>query len=54
MIHMHYLFRSAENNLCGVRDELPGLPTHIEPPSAKGLSELSYGSKTLSNDIRAD
>src|SRR5918995_678632 len=45
-------FRFAEYNLWRVRDELPGLPTHIEPPSAKGLSEISYGSKTLSNDIR--
>jgi hypothetical protein len=54
MIHMHYLFRFAENNLWRVRDELPGLPTHIELPRAKGLSEISYGPKTLSNDIRAD
>jgi hypothetical protein len=30
MIHMHYLFRFAENNLWRVRDQLPGLPTHIE------------------------
>jgi hypothetical protein len=34
MIHMHYLFRSAENNLWRVRDGLPGLPTHIELPRA--------------------
>jgi hypothetical protein len=28
MIHMHYLFRFAEDNLWRVRDGLPGLPTH--------------------------
>lgn len=28
MIHMHYLFRFAENNWCRVRVGLPGLPTH--------------------------
>jgi hypothetical protein len=32
MIHMHYLFRLAENSLWRVRDELPGLPIYIELP----------------------
>jgi hypothetical protein len=54
MIHMHYLFHFAENNLWRVRDGLPGLPTHIELPRAKGLSKISYSPKTLSTDIRAD
>jgi hypothetical protein len=39
MIHMHYLFRFAENNLWRARDGLPGLPTHIELPRAKGPLE---------------